>query len=117
MLGVPLDADSTQVVRAYRRRARTLHPDVNSEQDAAAQFSALSAAYRVLMETAPAPAPVRAGNDQALLVEHRRHAAPAPDPIGGWPTEWESRRVAWLVAGPVRVRPLAGHVQPTRTTD
>ena len=109
LLGVPPDADSTQVVRAYRRRARAVHPDVSSEQDAGARFSALSAAYRVLMETAPAPAPVRASDDQALLVEHLRHAAPDPGALGGRLIEWGDRRVAWLAAGPVRVQPVAGH--------
>lgn len=112
MLGVSPDADSAQIVRAYRRRARAVHPDVSTEQDAGAQFSALSAAYQLLLETAHEPGPAPAGDDQGPIVDqdHRQRVA-APGPVGGWPAGWAGRGVAWLVAGPVRVQPPAGPIQ------
>ncbi|WP_425577330.1 DnaJ domain-containing protein [Nocardioides endophyticus] len=110
MLGVSPDADSAQIVRAYRRRARAVHPDVSTEQDAGAQFSALWAAYQLLLETAHEPGLALAGDDQGSIVDqhHRRRVpAPAPGPLGGWPAGWAGRGDAWLVAGPARVEPSA----------
>lgn len=69
MLGVSPGADSAQIVRAYRRRARAVHPDVSTEQDAGAQFSALWAAYQLLLETAHEPGLAPAGDDQGPIVD------------------------------------------------
>jgi len=44
-LGVERGAPAAEVRRAYRRRARKLHPDVNRAPDAAEQFVALQQAY------------------------------------------------------------------------
>jgi len=109
MLGVSPDADSAQIVRAYRRRARAVHPDVSTEHDAGAQFSALWTAYQLLLETAHEPRQAPPGDDQGPVVDqdHRQRVA-APGPVGGWPAGWTSQGVAWLVAGPVRVQPPAG---------
>lgn len=111
VLGVSPGADSAQIVRAYRRRARAVHPDVSTELDAGEQFSALRAAYQLLLETAREPGPLLAGDDQGPTVnqDQRRQRVPAPGPVGGWPAGWVGRDVAWLVAGPVRVQPPAGH--------
>ncbi len=49
-LGVTAAADPHQLTRAYWRRARRLHPDVNSDPEAAEQFEALCAAYRLVLE-------------------------------------------------------------------
>lgn len=105
MLGVSPDADSAQIVRAYRRRARTVHPDVSTELDAGAQFSALGAAYQLLLEAAREPGRARAGDDQGPVVRpHRRRWVPTPDLVGGRPGG-AGPSIAWLVAGPVRVQP------------
>ena len=50
-LGVPRGAASAEIKTAYRRRARSLHPDVNgSDPDAAEKFKELVAAYELLSD-------------------------------------------------------------------
>lgn len=48
VLGVPRGATPDQVRAAYRRLARTLHPDVCAEPDAARRFAAIADAYERL---------------------------------------------------------------------
>jgi molecular chaperone DnaJ len=49
ILGVPKDADADAVKKAYRKLARELHPDHNTnDEDAEARFKAVSEAYSVL---------------------------------------------------------------------
>ncbi len=51
MLGVSRDADETQVKKAFRRLARELHPDVNSDDPGAeAKFKELAEAYEILSD-------------------------------------------------------------------
>jgi DnaJ-domain-containing protein 1 len=50
VLGVKRDADDTQLKKAYRIAAKTWHPDLNSEPDAAMQFRAIQEAYEVLSD-------------------------------------------------------------------
>ena len=53
LLGVPWDADAETIKKAYRRRARALHPDRNpGDPDADAKFTAVHEAYEVLSDTA-----------------------------------------------------------------
>jgi molecular chaperone DnaJ len=47
-LGVSRDATSEEIKRAYRRKARKLHPDVNPGPEAEEQFKKVSQAYDVL---------------------------------------------------------------------
>jgi hypothetical protein len=108
LLGVSPDADAAQIVRAYRRRARVVHPDVSTEQGAAAQFSALRAAYQLLLGTAPEPESVPDRDDHAPIAEHRPTGMPARHPVTDSPARWANRGVAWLLAGPVRVEPPGG---------
>jgi hypothetical protein len=110
MLGVPVDADPAQIVRAYRRRARIVHPDVSSEPDAGAQFAALWAAYQLLLEGAPEPSTEPDRDEQAAAFVHvRRRSWPAPGPVWGRPAGRTGGADAWLVAGPVRVEPPREH--------
>jgi len=50
VLGVPRDADQDAIRRAYRKLARTYHPDVNSDSDAEDRFKEVGEAYEVLSD-------------------------------------------------------------------
>ena len=50
ILGVPRDAGQEDIQRAYRRLARTYHPDVNHDPGAEDQFKDVSEAYDVLSD-------------------------------------------------------------------
>ncbi len=49
-LGLEEDATPAEIKRAFRRAARTLHPDVNPSTDAEAQFMAVLEAYQALSD-------------------------------------------------------------------
>jgi molecular chaperone DnaJ len=49
-LGVSRDATAEEIKRAYRKKARTLHPDVNPSPEAEEQFKRVSQAYDVLSD-------------------------------------------------------------------
>lgn len=49
-LGVRRDADADAIKKAFRAKARKLHPDVSKDPDAGKKFSELNAAYEVLSE-------------------------------------------------------------------
>ena len=49
-LGIPRDADSDTIKRAYRKLAMKYHPDRNDEPDAAERFKEVTAAYEVLSD-------------------------------------------------------------------
>src|SRR3954454_11421210 len=50
LLGVSRSAAAEDIKRAYRRRARELHPDANSDPNAENQFKELARAYEVLSD-------------------------------------------------------------------
>lgn len=49
-LGVSRDADADAIKKAYRKLARTLHPDVNPDPAAQEQFKEVTRAYEVLSD-------------------------------------------------------------------
>ena len=50
ILGVPRDATTDDIKRAYRKLARQYHPDVNPEPGAQDKFKEITAAYEVLSD-------------------------------------------------------------------
>lgn len=50
VLGVDRDADARTIKRAFLKKARKLHPDVNKSPDAEAQFKEVNEAYSVLSD-------------------------------------------------------------------
>jgi len=50
VLGVPRNADRSEIQRAYRKLARHHHPDVNKHPSAEARFKEISEAYDVLSD-------------------------------------------------------------------
>ncbi|MBO0845361.1 MAG: DnaJ domain-containing protein [Nocardioides sp.] len=110
LLGVTADADPPQVARAYRRQARHLHPDISLEPDATERFWALQAAYHLALDAAQpnAPQAPAAPPPVAARVEHRDPTVVLDTTqTRGVPvsTDPGRRHGAWVVAGPVHVRP------------
>ena len=72
-LGVPADASSADIKRAYRSLARRLHPDLNPDPEAGELFAAASEAHAILADPDR-----RAAYDRALRAHALpQHSAPA----------------------------------------
>ena len=50
MLGVSKNASDAEIKKAYRQKARTLHPDVNPDKKAQEKFKTLTNAYEILSD-------------------------------------------------------------------
>src|SRR4051794_14760591 len=50
LLGVPPDADTEEIRRAYRKLARENHPDINKDPAAEDRFKEISEAYELLRD-------------------------------------------------------------------
>ena len=51
VLGIPRDADLEQIKKAYRKLARTYHPDMSKAPDAESKFKEVAEAYATLKDT------------------------------------------------------------------
>ncbi len=65
ILGVPRDADLEQIKKAYRKLARTHHPDMSKAPDAEARFKEAAEAYATLKDTAKRAAYDELGHPKA----------------------------------------------------
>ncbi len=52
VLGISKGASEAEIKKAYRQKARTLHPDVNPDKKAQEQFKKLTGAYEILSDKA-----------------------------------------------------------------
>ena len=50
ILGVPQNATASEIKRAYRKKAKELHPDLSSGAETSAQFQELVKAYEILSD-------------------------------------------------------------------
>jgi curved DNA-binding protein CbpA len=83
ILGVPVTATPEEIVRAYRRLARTTHPDIDLHNSAAAErFEQLTAAREVLGDPV-----ARAAYDRMRSRGDRGDPNPGPADEGIVPTD------------------------------
>jgi DnaJ domain len=112
VLGLSDTATAEQITAAYRRLAKTTHPDVNgrTDPDAAVRFAEISAAHQRLAPSADKPTPQSQTSRSPTPPSHLRD----PRFIAAVPTP---RRRPPLVAGPVVITPLseAPHTESRRT--
>jgi hypothetical protein len=92
LLGLTAQASAREVTQAYRRLAKTTHPDIAGprDHDAARRIAALTEAYHVLTVTSATPSPPVPPPLRRPFMVRVRFAQQPP-----------------IVAGPVRVTPPA----------
>jgi hypothetical protein len=106
VLGLPEQATAREITRAYRRLAKSTHPDLVGQpgvhhdpgpSDAGLRFAALADAYRALTSAAASPPPPPAA------APPRHGWTPVPVRFTGLSTP--AAAPAPIVAGPVRISP------------
>src|SRR3984893_3007333 len=94
-LGVSRTANADEIQRAYRKLARTYHPDVNKDPGAEERFKRISEAYDVLSDPAtrakydrfgPSFRQVPDGADPAARAGAHQGASRGPGGFSGWTT-------------------------------
>ena len=131
VLGIPADSDHARTVSAYRRLARSTHPDVSPAADAAEQFATVAAAYRRASasiqppRSSARPSARPTGTSSAA----RRSCTPPGLPTVATDPAWTRSRLLFsispllstesgppppIVAGPVMVLPGGGQAGGVR---
>lgn len=97
ILGVPRDATTQEIQRAYRRLAHLFHPDVSHDPDAERTFKQITEAYRVLADSAR-----RRQYDREIAHASRARARTTAVPVFPWfstPAEGYLHRT-WIGGSP-----------------
>jgi len=97
LLGIPRDSDRDTIAHAYRRLARTVHPDLSADADAAERFADLAEAYRI-----------------ATAAPSRQAAVPAGEAVPVRPRDVPTAQEAPIIAGPVRIWQSSDHPERQR---
>lgn len=114
VLGISSDAAAADITRAYRRRARAVHPDTAAPgAEDPARFRAVSEAYQVLSDPSRRAGYDRARDQRAARAHGPQARRPARSgPAAGMPRAWPRvppgpgpAGTPALWAGPVRVEP------------
>ncbi|SEV86508.1 J domain-containing protein [Natrinema salifodinae] len=77
LLEIPPDASQDEIKEAYRDQVRVYHPDVNDDDRAQAQFTAVKTAYDILGDPVERQAYDRLGHEE--YVAKRTSGLPSPD--------------------------------------
>lgn len=77
LLEVPPDASQDEIKDAYREQVRVYHPDLNDDDRARAQFTAIKTAYDILGDPVERQAYDRLGHEE--YVAKRTSGLPSPD--------------------------------------
>lgn len=96
ILGVPRSATDAEIKRAFRQRARQLHPDVNTSPDATRQFQQVNEAYQVLSDPLRRSTYDRTGSASRVRVR----AAPKARPAASQSASSTSRRYSSTTQAP-----------------
>jgi curved DNA-binding protein CbpA len=99
VLGVPRTATDTEIKRAFRQRARELHPDVNTSPDATRQFQRVNEAYQVLGDPSRRSTYDRTGSTGRVRVRTARRPA-AQSATRARPASSTHTRPDWSQPGP-----------------
>lgn len=84
VLGVSRSASGDEIRKAYRRLARTYHPDVNDEPDAEDKFKEISEAYEILSDSEQRAAYDRFGHAAFTGAGAGAGSRGGGDPFGGF---------------------------------
>ena len=107
-LGVSAGASPSQVVSAFRHRARAVHPDLDDGPGAAARFAALVAAYDMVLRKAVDDTDVASAAPRAVVAEPTWSRSPHVVTRAVSTVVWEAGRPIMLV-GPVVVHGPSMH--------
>ncbi|MFP8952593.1 J domain-containing protein [Natrialbaceae archaeon A-arb3/5] len=77
LLDVPPDASQDEITTAYREKVQTYHPDVNDDERARSQFTAVKKAREILSDPVERQAYDRLGHEE--YVRKRTSGLPSPD--------------------------------------
>lgn len=86
LLGVGRQASEAEIKKAYRDKARKLHPDVNKAADAEEKFKAVNEAYQVLSDADKRAKYDQFGSDWERY-QATNHAAPDANDFSQWFTQ------------------------------